>query len=210
MTRPHRSSAPGPRVHRRRDPRARLPAQRARDRRGRRALLELHGPRPPRRPPGQGLPQARPDQAPGDRARLRVELGPGHRAPTRAPHPARRRRGGRHRRARAREHRGERPRPRGLHRRRPALHGPRPGRLDGRRRHPRRRLRRRAPAARRRPRRGRGRRHPRRGGDGQDVPPPSRQGRPAPREPDDERDGLRARATCRSTARSSPLLRRLP
>ena len=46
-----------------------LPAERARDRRGRRPLVELHGPRPPRRPAGQGLPPARPDQAPRDRDR---------------------------------------------------------------------------------------------------------------------------------------------
>ena len=51
-----------------------LPAQRPRDRRGRRPVVELHGARPPRRAPGQGLPPPRPHQAPRHRGLLRAGL----------------------------------------------------------------------------------------------------------------------------------------
>ena len=56
--------------------------------------------------------------------------------------PARRRRRRRHRRARPGERRGDPPAPGRPHRRRRAVHAAGPGRLDDRRRHPRRRLRR--------------------------------------------------------------------
>ena len=59
----HGAAAPGARVHRPGGAPARLPAERARDRRGRRAVVTVHRARAPRRAPGQGLPPPRPDQA---------------------------------------------------------------------------------------------------------------------------------------------------
>ena len=54
----HHPPAAGARVHRLRGPPARLPAERAGDRRGGRPVLAVHRPRAPRRAPGQGLPRA--------------------------------------------------------------------------------------------------------------------------------------------------------
>src|SRR5581483_5210534 len=47
---------------------ARLPADRARDRRGRRARLAVHRPRPPGQPRAGGAPPPRPDEAARSRA----------------------------------------------------------------------------------------------------------------------------------------------
>ena len=85
----HRPPAAGARVHRPGDPRARLSAERAGDRRGGRPLVALHGPRAPRGAPGQGLPAPRPDQAARDRGHARADHRRGRRAPTGPPRPAR-------------------------------------------------------------------------------------------------------------------------
>ena len=79
------------------------------------------------------------------------ELRRRRRAPARAPRAARGRRGRRHRRARPGERRGAAAPAGRLHRRRRPVHAAGPGRLDDRRRHPRRRLRR-VPVPDRRPR----------------------------------------------------------
>ena len=147
-----------------------LPAIGARDRRGGRPHLPLHGAQPPQHAQPARLPPPRPHQAPGDRGPLGPELGRGDGTPPGAPRAARRRRRRRHRRARAGERRGTAAGPARLHGRGRPVHAPRPRRLDDRARHPRRRLRDRRPAADRQEGRHRRRRHPGRRSDRQDLP----------------------------------------
>ena len=84
------------------------------------------------------------------------------------------------------------PVPARLHRRRRAVHAPRPRRLDDRSRHPRRRLRGRRAAGDRQERRHRRRRHPGRRGDRQDLPARRRADHAGPGELDDAADELPA------------------
>ena len=132
------------------------------------------------------------------------ELGCRHRTPTRAPRAARRRRRRRHRRAGAGERRGAVPGAARLHRRRRAVHAPRPRRLDDRSRHPRRRLRDRRAAGDRQEGRRRGRRHPRRRGDRQDLPTAATGGSRCSRPTRRCSRWSSPPATSRSTAASSP------
>ena len=90
------------------------------------------------------------------------------------------------------------------HRRRRPVHAAGPGRLDDRRRHPRRRLRGRPGAADRRAGRHRGGRHPRRGGHGQDLQPQGRQGHPRSRPTPASSPWSSTPTRSRSSARSSP------
>ncbi len=187
----HRPPAPDRGLHRHDRPRAGLPPHRPRDRRGRGAHLVLERPRAAREPRAPGAPDQGPDQAEGD--------DPVRRQPRRGRRrPARRTDRRRHAGARRAERRGPPRRPDGLRGRRRALRAHRHGRLDGRRRDPRRRRRDRpGPGHRRRRRRGRGAAPRARGGrgDGQAPAPPARQGHVGPREPSDGavRDGPEGR-----------------
>ena len=148
-----RPPASGPRVHRRRGPPARLPAERPRDRRGRRPVVDLHRARAPRRAAGQGLPPPRPDQAARDRGRASspssgavVERRPVRHVPLVGDVAAGTG-------VLAAENIEETlPLPEDFTGDGDALHAPRARRVDDRRRHPRRRLRRRPSAAVRRQR----------------------------------------------------------
>ena len=139
----HRPPARHPRRDRNQHARARLSAQRARDRRGGRPHLPLHGAHPPGIARAHGLPAPRPHQAPCHRGAVRPQLGCRHRAPPGSPRAA----GGRCRRRVERVGPGERRRgaaPAGrLRGRRRPVHAASARRLDDRDGHPRRRLRRR-------------------------------------------------------------------
>ena len=174
--------------------RPRLPAERARDRRGRRAVVAVHGARAPRRAPGQGLPPPRPDASPA-RSRSRSSRPPARRSSagrcgtsrssaTSPPAPACSRPSTSRRCCPLPEDftgdgelfmlrvRGESMIDAGI------FDGDYVVVRD---------------AADRRQRRHRRRRHPRRGSDGEDVPAPARQDRAAAGQPDDGRHRLRRR-----------------
>ena len=146
---PYRPPAGDPRLHQRSMRSPRLPAVGPRDRRGGRPHLALHRARPPRHPPATGF-LPRPHQAPGHRGPLRPGLGgqpsSGGRSATSPwsatwpPAPT----------CSPQENVEELlPAPGRPHRRRRPVHAAGAGRLDDRRRHPRRRLRGGPPAARR-------------------------------------------------------------
>ena len=167
-----RSAARDPRLHHAVDPRARLPADAARDRRPLRHQVDERRERSPARAREEGLPAARGSEV--ARAAPGGVRGPDARAEPRRGHGRRPAgRAGRRRRAAAggRERRGHGARRPLLHR--PDARGVRAagqGRLDDRGRHLRRRLHLRAQAAARQPRRDRGR-DDRRRGDGEALLP---------------------------------------